>query len=278
MSIPNPAYTAEEVRARLGISTVVFIGQDLPWHDLMRQIADAGIVTLEVLDRREEYQEEDPDTMNSIVEAIREAGLTVTSFHSRSVDFQRLGLEAEIERSRRMIDHLIELGGAVWGTHVQIADPATRAGYEALARRYEGQGLSLTIENFGFSGRQDIRSCIDWIDSIGHPAIGQILDVGHERNEQGLNPMTLPGEPTRILREIGPRLRHVHLHDFRDGRDHRPPFEGDLQWREVFRGLREIDYQGAFMFEPECGPDYAETICKVGGVPERIESLLRRIL
>jgi len=241
-------------------------------REALRQIADAGIATLEIIDEREEYQEEDPSTMKAIVAACREFGLSVTSFHSRSINYHELGLDAEIERSKRMIDHLLAIGGKVWGTHVKIEHAETRLGYEALAKYYEGQDLKLVIEN---GGNQPIQACIDWIDAVGHPQIGMILDVGHERNASGQNPMTLPGEPTEILRGIGHRLHHIHLHDFVEGRDHHAPFEGEIQWVETFEGLKEIGYQGAFMFEPGPSPQFADTIRKVGVVPEKIEEMTK---
>lgn len=270
MATTESFYTAEQIRARLGISTYVLHGQMPLDREGLKMIAEAGIATLEIIDEREDYQEEDPATMKAIVSACREFGLSVTSFHSRSINYHELGLEAEIERSRRMIDHLLEIGGKIWGTHVKIEHPETRSGYEALAKQYEGQDLKLVVEN---GGRQPIQACIDWIDAIGHPQIGMILDVGHERNAAGQNPMTLPGEPTEILRNIRHRLHHIHLHDFVEGRDHHPPFTGGIQWVETFRGLREIDYSGAFIFEPGPSPEFGDTIREVGSVPEALERL-----
>lgn len=272
MATAEPCYTAEQIRVRLGISTYVLHGQMALGREGLRQIAEAGIVTLEIIDERGEYQEEDPSTMKEIVAACREFGLSVTSFHSRSINYHELGLDAEVVRSKRMIDHLLAIGGKVWGTHVQIAHPETRLGYEALAKHYEGQDLKLVVEN---GGRQPIQACIDWIDAIGHPQIGMILDVGHERNVSGQNPMTLPGEPTQILCGIGHRLHHIHLHDFAEGRDHHPPFEGEIQWVETFKGLKEIGYQGAFMFEPRPSLEFADTIRKVGTVPEGMEERVK---
>jgi len=107
-----PVYTAQEVRARLGISTFV-LPEETSWPELMRRAAEAGIATLEILDRRSEFQEENPATMKQMLAAVREFGLSVTSFHSRSVDFGGLGLQEEIDRSKLMIDHLLELGGTV---------------------------------------------------------------------------------------------------------------------------------------------------------------------
>lgn len=274
MSGAETFYTAEQIRCRLGISTWVLQGQVPLGRGALRHIAEAGVVTLEIIDEREHFQEEDPSTMKAIVAACREFGLSVTSFHSRSINYQELGLDAEIERSKRMIDHLLDVGGKVWGTHVKIAHPETRLGYEVLAKYYEGQDLKLVIEN---GGRQPIQACIDWVDYIGHSQIGILLDVGHERNASGKNPMTIAGEPTRILRALGHRLHHIHLHDFAEGKDHHAPFEGEIQWVETFRGLREIDYRGAFIFEPRSSPYYVDTIRKVGTVPERIEEMARRV-
>jgi len=271
MAAKESFYTAEEIRARLGISTYVLHGQIPMGREGLKRIADGGIVTLEIIDERDQFQEEDPATMKAIVTACQELDLSVTSFHSRSINYHELGLEAEIERARRMIDHLLEIGGKVWGTHVRIEHPETRAGYEALARHYEGQDVKLVVEN---GGNQPIRTCIDWIDAIGHPQIGMILDVGHERNAAGENPMTLHGEPTNILRSIGHRLHHIHLHDFVDGRDHHPPFTGGIQWTETFKGLREIGYSGAFMFEPRSSPEFTDTLREVGSVPERMVRMM----
>ena len=145
----KPFYTAEQVRSRLGISTYVLYGQMPLQRKAMELIAKAGIAAIEILDQREDFQEEAPRTMREIAAACRESGVSVTSFHSRSVDFHELGLNAEIERSKRVIDHLLDIGGTVWGTHVRIMHKETRLGYEALAKYCEGENMKLVIENLG---------------------------------------------------------------------------------------------------------------------------------
>lgn len=264
-------YTVEEIRSRLGISTLVFDETPVD-RESYRLIAEAGIRYVEILDRRDTFQEEDPASASDITAACREFGLSIISFHSRSVKFAELGVEPEVERSKRMIDHLLALGGKVWGTHVRVEHPETRAGYEALARYYEGADLNLVVENFT---TQSIREVVDWIDAVGHPQVGMILDVGHERTADGEDVMTFAGRPTEILNAIGPRLRHVHLHDFREGKDHWAPFDGGLQWVEVFKALRAIDYRGSILFEPSSNGDAAATIRKVGEVPEKIVQMAR---
>ena len=267
------SYTAEEIRSRLGISTYAVPSDPFDRKGL-EEIARAGISHLEILDIRDQFQEETPQTMKDIVAACRDLGLSITSFHSCSINYAQTGQaewQKEVDRSKRMIDHLISIGGKVWGTHVLISQPQTKDAYYQLAKYYEGQDISLVVENFG--PRQSVPACIEWIDSIAHPQIGMILDVGHERNTQKQNPMTIPGQPTKIIQAIGRRLVHIHLHDFIDGRDHHAPFEqtGEIQWDETFSALKEIDYQGVFMFEPRSQGDRpSDPVVKVGQVPETI--------
>ena len=69
---------------------------------------------------------------------------------------------------------------------------------------------------------------VAFLDEVGHPQAGMILDIGHVRDRDGTNPMTIPGGPTRIISMCRRHLRHVHLHGFKDGVDHYPAFaEGD---------------------------------------------------
>jgi sugar phosphate isomerase/epimerase len=111
-----------------------------------------------------------------------------------------------------------------------------------------------------------------FLDEIDHPQVGMILDIGHVRNPDGANPMALPGGPTRVLELCGRRLCHVHLHGFKDGVDHFPPFvEGDtIQWVELFRMLRAVGYSGYMNFEPSGEPRHLNAIEATALVPERI--------
>ena len=102
-----------------------------------------------------------------------------------------------------------------------------------------------------------------------------ILDIGHERDAAGLNPMTQPGGPTRILQRCGHRLGHLHLHGFKSGRDHHPPLvDGDeIQWLELFKMLREVNYAGDFNFEPRGMLEAPRTLDDVRQAPEGIVAL-----
>ena len=272
-------YSTEEIRSRLGISTSALADKLLDPSSL-EEIRRAGIQYLEIMENpMNQFQEEDPKTMKGIVLACKDLGLSIRSFHTLSIDFARGGenqRHKEVERSKRIIDHLISIGGNVWVTHIPITEEKAKKSYGELAKYYEGQDICLVVEN-NMSASQSIQACIEWIDSISHSQIGLLLDVGHERNAQNQNPMTISGQAVGTIQAIGQRLRHIHLHDFIDGLDHYPPFEkaGELQWCEVFSALKDIDYQGVFVFEPRKEGDRSSNpVGKVGQFPETIAKVI----
>ena len=101
--------------------------------------------------------------------------------------------------------------------------------------------------------------------------------MGHEKNAEGVNVMTIPGEPTRILQSCSAYLKHIHLHGYLD-KDHYPPFvDGDLiRWGELFRGLEKTAYTGTFNFETagEIRNSLIRAVGAVGEAPERLVKLM----
>ena len=265
-------YNTEEIRSRLGISTSAVRDKPLD-RDLLEKIRRAGIQHLEIMENpMNPFREEDPETMQEIVLVCKDLGLSIVSFHTQSINYA-LGGEAqrreEVERSKRIIDHLISIGGKVWVTHIPIDEDQSKKSYCELAKYYEGQDISFLIENCPRERR--LEDCVKWIDLIAHPQIAMVLDVGHERNAQNQYLMTVPGETTRIIKAIGRRLYHLHLHEVICGRDHYAPLSegGELQWTEIFSALKEIDYRGIFMFEPVYDEQHSkDPIGQVGRVPE----------
>jgi len=67
-------------------------------------------------------------------------------------------------------------------------------------------------------------------DAIDHPRIGILLDTFHSNIED----KSVPG----AYRECGPRLRHVHTCE----NDRGIPGSGHVDWLEVLKTLREMDY------------------------------------
>jgi sugar phosphate isomerase/epimerase len=274
----RPGFGENEIRERLGVTTWLLEG-NVPFEiGAFEEIYEAGIRAVEIAQNRGRYREEDPPSMVELVRAIRGAGLRVSAFHARGIDFGDGSVAAcnrEVERAVRMIDHMIALGGRVFGTHVKAGDPAARRGYEMLARHFEGMPVKLVIENRR-GGGQSVAELIELVDSIDHPNIGILFDVSHERDANGMNPMATPGEAGKIIRRMGPRALHLHLHDCRGALTHLAPFDGDIQWAEIFEALAEIGYGGDFVFEVSSEFFDEGALEKVGSAPARIAGPARR--
>jgi sugar phosphate isomerase/epimerase len=67
--------------------------------------------------------------------------------------------------------------------------------------------------------------------------------------------------------QCGARLAHVHLHDFVKT-DHYPPFDGYIEWGEIFLALQQIGYAGAFVFEAVCPISIEDTLHKTAAFPQ----------
>ena len=85
---------------------------------------------------------------------------------------------------------------------------------------------------------------IKHIDLINHPNFTACLDVGHAEmvNCEGA---------ANMIKALGhDRLGALHVHDndlFHD--NHTLPFLGKINWKEVAKALKEINYKGHFTFE-----------------------------
>jgi len=281
MNEKNGFYSVEEIRQRLSISTFVFWQQRPVGEGALEDLARRGIRKIELMESPEQFDMTDMRSMRHIGETCRSSGIEVGAYHAHMMDLSDVDTEAKrrerVDLCRRQIDTMLDLGGALWGSHTSATDATAVKCYEELARHVEGTGAVIAVENFDRCEGEGIEDRMAFLDTIDHPQAGLILDIGHAPlrrtwGADGVNPMTLPGGPTRVLETCGRRLRHVHLHGSKDGVDHFPPFaEGDsIQWVELFRMLRAVGYSGDINFEPRGEPHHQNAIEAVALVPERI--------
>jgi len=98
----------------------------------------------------------------------------------------------------------------------------------------------------------------DFIDEVGSDYVGCYFDVGN---------VLLLGYPEHWIRILGKRIKRVHLKDFKRSVGTIEGFcdltEGDVNWPEVMKALREVGYDGyltAEMMPPR--PDLLEKTSK----------------
>jgi sugar phosphate isomerase/epimerase len=271
----NGFYTVEELRNRLSISTSVFWQYRPLGEAALEELRDHGIRQIELLESPEQFDMANPRSMRYVAQTCRACGIEVVAYHAQRTDLADLDTEAkrraEVDRCRRQIDTMLELGGHVWGSHAGAADRTIVQCYKELARHVEGTRAVITVENFAAEGR-GIEDRVAFLEEVSHPQVGMILDIGHVRDRAGANPMCVPGGPSRVIGMCGSRIRHLHLHGFKGGVGHFPPLVvgDDIEWVELFRMLWAIGYAGPINFEP-CGePKHANAVQATAAVPERI--------
>jgi hexulose-6-phosphate isomerase len=115
-----------------------------------------------------------------------------------------------------------------------------------LARELEARdvGVSLCVENVWNKFLLSPLETRRFVDEIGHPLVGVYFDVGNVLRH---------GYPEQWLRILGPRVRRVHLKDYRTavGTEHgfTGLLQGDVDWPAVMDALREIDYRSYLTVE-----------------------------
>jgi sugar phosphate isomerase/epimerase len=211
-------YTVEEARKRLSISTFVFHGYRPVAERALAELARNGIEQIELLESPDQFDMTDGRSVGWINEACRAQGIRIAAYHCWKTHFGDIDTEAariqRVDRCRAQIDTLLEVGGTLWGSHAAEAAPVMAKSFEELARHVEGTNAVITVENFKTNepGACRVEERVRFLDQIDLPYAGMILDVGHVLDDDGVNPMTVPGGPTRVLELCGHRLRHVHLH------------------------------------------------------------------
>ncbi len=84
------------------------------------------------------------------------------------------------------------------------------------------------------------------LDAVNDEFFTACLDIGHAEM------WGLETSAPQMIRAIGSRLGALHIHDNDCKRDwHRIPFAGSIDWVEVVKALREVDYKGEMTLEAD---------------------------
>lgn len=126
----------------------------------------------------------------------------------------------------------------------------------------------------GFPG--SVEEFVRLAREVNHEAVGCTIDVGHQRGYKELVARVKPedrGTPAgikayndttlAIIEGLREKVMHFHVHDIdpQTWAEHKPIGTGFVDYRRLFKRLREIGYRGLLMFE-------------IGGPGAEIESLL----
>ena len=170
-------------------------------------------------------------------------------------------LEDEPEARRVRLDFLLravdvatELGAGVvslWsgarpessGATPSELDDRLVEGLRAVCERAAASGVTIGFEPEPGMHVETMAHFERVRDRVGHDALALTLDVGHAH-------LTEPSGAAETVRRYAGSIVNVHLEGMnRDAHEHLPPWEGDLDVREVVSVLRAVRYEGPATLE-----------------------------
>ncbi len=140
-------------------------------------------------------------------------------------------------------------------------------GCALLADFAAGRMVRLCVEHVPGRALPSAATTLDWLERLGHPHLGLLLDVGHC--------LISSEDAAAVVKRAGQRLGYVHLDD-NDG-------VGDLHWpllggrlteqqlADTMTALREMGYRGALSLELNpANPNPAAALSDGKSIVERV--------
>jgi len=262
----GPKAKAEDIRKRLGCSTVAIPSEERLRARHIAMIREAGITRIEVcgLFLPSHYDYHDRAQVSEIMTECDRQGISIVAVHGPNLPYDcayeevRRAVVTEAVAAARVA---AEMGASIFVAHFNTNKFAERTVRETLDQLH-GCSVRLTVENV-----TNLRDIPALVDRIGSERFGVTLDIGHERDEDGVSPFLKDGGARRTVALCGRRLMHLHLHDFLEG-GHYPPFDGNVRWDEVWLALQEVGYTGEIMFEAIARGSVHNVLNKTAAFPE----------
>ena len=241
------------------------VGQE--HHDLLRQIKDWGFDGVEV-----PIFKPDPDRYRDLGARLDDLGLDRTAVTVVPPEANPISPDARVRAgSEKYLKQILEMCSILGcdllcgPLHSPVGGLVGRArtadewqwGIDILGRvasSAEGAGVKLALEflnRFECYFLNSAADTVDFIEQLGHPALGVLYDTFHAHIEEK--------EPSKAMKTAAPHLTHFHVSE----NDRSTPGEGQVVWDTTFATLREIDYDNWLVIEAfgQRLPDLAAATC-----------------
>ena len=217
------------------------------------------------------------DQLAAVAERCEDAGVEIGSIIAHYADRGNLMSRnaAEREKSSRSLERALQIAGglnvgtvllhpgqlAAEGTYREAWDDM-RDALVALADVAEANRAAIAVENVWNKFLLSPKEAAELVDEVDSPWVGIYLDTAN---------MMAYGYPEHWIRELGSRIKRVHLKDFKRS-DHAfvNLLDGDTDWPVVMSELRAQGYESTLIHE--VGGDRA-TLVDLGERMRRIVAM-----
>lgn len=297
---PAPAARHEFPSYVVGANTAI---TGLGFFDAVDVLAEIGFPTIEVqnLDgvleptegkfpgfRLDELGEAEKERIRESLQPFER--VTVHLPYPPEMNYIAPDAEEAVAALERALDAAAFVGAKIAVLHPQPSGADLTADWSHAVERIrrwgsmaEDRGFRLACET---SMPASVPDLLRFHDEINNPAVGVTLDVGHQSrfaelahvekadyaSEEGVRAYN--DLNARLVRELGDRLIHLHVHDIdpETWAEHKPLIHGFVDYPQLIAALREIEYDGALVFEIGGDPDAMPGYLRDG--KEKLEAFL----
>jgi sugar phosphate isomerase/epimerase len=270
---------------QVGLSTGCFFRTSI--FEVMEPIRSHGISVIEICSYPAHLDYHDTEKVRAAAERLASSGLQPFSFHAPFADHIDISA-ADVRRRQGSIAEMlaaVEAAAALGARHFVIHPGPEREGganpEEHLRMLRNSADSLLTVA--GECARHGIKLLLE--NMLPHLFLGKTADLKWLMREiRAANPgfcldtghAHLGGNLSRLVELFGPELTMIHAADNRGiNDDHLPPGKGGIDWRQLFRLLRAVDFQGIFIVElaGDTGADPETTLAEALGAQHFIAEI-----
>lgn len=244
---------------RFGVYYAYFcISDDVDWKNVILRTRNAGFGLSEL--SAVKLRNTSRQFQNEIAMFAKELGMGLsfatglsfdTDISSENRSIRQAGIEIlkqDIEMCYRM--GATKLGGIIYGVHknmppgvVHMRDKILERAADSLreaAKTAGDYGVNLAVElvnRFESPVLNTIDEGVSFIEEIGHPSIGLLLDTFHMNIEED--------DIGEAVKRAGKHIKHMHFCE----NNRKLPGQGHIPWRSVIKALTEAGYNDTIVIE-----------------------------
>ncbi|MCK4233437.1 sugar phosphate isomerase/epimerase [candidate division WOR-3 bacterium] len=262
---------------KLSISTTLFYGDHI--FDVLLALKGLSFDGLELRLKEPHFDHNEDREIKELGKRAKSAKIKIYSLHAPSgIDLSSVN-EWDRVRSVREVEKAVVIANRIGADYVIIHPGEGRSEGEKQLRMFknsmdeivefaEDWGTLILIENT-LPGRigdtpEEIVTILKMYEKSN---IGFCLDTSH------LNLLGL--KMSDIIEPLGNYIKEVHVSDNQGKKDdHTLPYEGNVDWEDFLKGLKDIRFDGTLCFELMPEADYIPVVKKIGEIYRTWEKVL----